>query len=68
MNRPPIETYLIQSKQSPVYSANVVNRLCEYALLLEKALELACEELGDAEIWKDIFLTQAKEARDAETP
>ena len=84
MERPPIEGILERAELLDLFGAWEIKRLSKYALLLEKALELAivngklCGCCPVADICGDddncidqlniYFLTQAKEARDGETP
>lgn len=70
MNRPPIEKLKANhgnmlAKATSPYS-HMISGLCDYALLLEKALELSCQHCIHPKEVMQMYLEQADKAGDAD--
>ena len=61
MNRMPIEEILAGHDDKALYNGRVLREVAEYALLLEKALELACQYTADPQTVLKMCLDRAKE-------
>lgn len=62
MNRPPLEHYLSLEPITFIGKnyQSIIKPLCDYALLLEKALELACEYIAEVDCPRDITDTDVE--------